>query len=254
MSTPLRNRLALIAATLLLTVILALALPDLTREAVIVPIWYVIWIGQLLFHAIPQAILWALLFTIALVVAVRSLLKRPPLEEKPEIEPISTGQVHALLRWIQSQEGDYFKHCLAQHLGRLTLETLAHQRRLTLMEIRPLMGSLDASPEIRAYLQAGLTPMPPRPGSFLSRLLHGLGLRRATSPLDLHPEIVVQFVEHQLGVTHQVEATTQAVIASRSPEQSEGAAKQSPSRKEEIASSQETLLAMTQLLETQHDD
>ena len=47
--------------------------------------------------------------------------------------------------------------------------------------------------------------------------------------------------------------TTQAVIASRSPECSEGAAKQSPSRKEEIASSQKpvlseaegTLLAMT---------
>jgi hypothetical protein len=37
----------------------------------------------------------------------------------------------------------------------------------------------------------------------------------------------------------------QAVIASRSPEQSEGAAKQPPSRKEEIASSQKTLLAMT---------
>lgn len=206
MSTPLRNRLALIAATLLLTVILALSLPDLTREAIVVPIWYVIWIGQLLFHAIPQAILWALLFTIALVVAVRSLLKRPQFEEKPEIEPISTGQVHALLRWIQSQEGDYFKHRLAQHLGGLTLETLAHQRRLTLREMRPLMGSLDAPPEIRAYLQAGLTPMLPRPGGLLSRLLHGLGLRRTTSPLDLHPETVVQFVERQLGVTHHMEA------------------------------------------------
>ena len=41
----------------------------------------------------------------------------------------------------------------------------------------------------------------------------------------------------------------QAVIASRSPDpeqsEGEGAAKQSPSRKEEIASSQKTLLAMT---------
>ncbi len=34
----------------------------------------------------------------------------------------------------------------------------------------------------------------------------------------------------------------QAVIANRSPERSEGAAKQSPSRKEEITSSQKTLL------------
>jgi hypothetical protein len=258
MSTSLRNHLALIAATLLLTVTLALALPDLTREAIVVPIWYVIWIGQLLFHAIPQAILWALLFTIALVVAVRSLLKRPQFEEKPEIEPISTGQVHVLLRWIQSQEErDYFKHCLAQHLGRLTLETLAYRKRLTLREIRPLMGSLDAPPEIRAYLQAGLTLMPPRPGNLFSRLLHRLGWRRVTSPLDLHPEIVVQFVERQLGIMHHMEAATQAVIASRSPEQSEGEAKQSPSRKEEIASSQEALLAMTradQLLEAQRDD
>lgn len=207
MSTPLRNYLALIAATLLLTVILALALSDLTQEAVAGPIWYVIWIGQLLFHAIPQAILWALLFAIALVVAVRSLLKRPQFEEEPEIEPIYTGQVRVLLRWIQYQEErDYFKQRLAQHLGRLTLETLAYRKRLTLREVRRHLGSLDAPPEIRAYLQAGLTPMLPRPGSLLSRLLHGLGLRRATSPLDLHPEIVVQFVERQLGVTHQMEA------------------------------------------------
>jgi hypothetical protein len=221
MSTSLRNQLTLIAATLLLTVILALALPDLTREAVVVPIWYVIWIGQLLFHAIPQALLWALLFTIALVVAVRSLLKRPQFEEKPEVEPIYTGQVYVLLRWIQHQkERDYFKQRLAQHLGRLTLETLAHQRRLTLGEIRPLMGSLDAPPEVRAYLEAGLTPTPSRPGSRLSRLLHRLGWRRATSPLDLDPEIVVQFVERQLGVTHHMEVATQAVIASRSRERS----------------------------------
>jgi hypothetical protein len=205
MSTLLRNHLALIAATLLLTVTLALALPDLTQEAVVVPIWYVIWIGQLLFHAIPQSLLWALLFAIALVVAVRSLLKHPQFEEKPEIEPIYTGQVRVLLRWIQHhEERDYFKQRLAQHLGRLTLETLAHQRRLTLGEIRWHLGSLDAPPEIQAYLEAGLTPMPPRPDGLLSRLLHGLGLRRVTSPLDLDPEIVVQFAERQLGTTHQM--------------------------------------------------
>jgi hypothetical protein len=218
MSTPSRNYLALITATLLLTVILALALPDLTREAIVVPIWYAIWIGQLLFHAIPQAILWALLFTIALVVAVRSLLKRPQFEEKPEIEPIYTGQVHVLLRWIHQEERDYFKHRLAQHLGRLTLETLAYRKRLTLMEIRPLMGSMDAPPEVRAYLQAGLTPMPPRPGGLLSRLLRSLGLRRATSPLDLHPEIVVQFIERQLGITHHMEATDQTSEVSETSE------------------------------------
>jgi hypothetical protein len=41
------------------------------------------------------------------------------------------------------------------------------------------------------------------------------------------------------------EVATQAVIASRSPEQSEGEAKQSPSRKEEIASAEKRRLAMT---------
>jgi hypothetical protein len=219
MGTPLRNRLALIATTLLLTVILALALPDLTREAIVVPIWYVIWMGQLLFRAIPQALLWALLFTIALVVAVRSLRKRSQFEEKPEIEPIYTGQVRVLLRWIQHQgERDYFKQRLAQHLGRLTLETLAHQRRLTSGEIRRHLGSLDAPPEILAYLQAGLTPTPSRRGSLLSRLLHRLRWRRATSPLDLHPEIVVQFVERQLGVSHHVEATDQTSEVSETSE------------------------------------
>jgi len=211
MSTSLRNRLALIAATLLLTAILALALPDLTREAIVVPIWYVIWMGQLLFRAIPQALLWALLFTIALVVAVRSLRKRPQFEEKPEIEPIYTGQVHVLLRWIQHREKrGYCKHRLAQHLGRLTLETLAHQRQLTSGEIKWHLGSLDAPPEVRAYLQAGLTPTPSRPGGRLSRLLDRLGWRRATSPLDLDPEIVVQFVERQLGVTHHYRGPTSA--------------------------------------------
>jgi len=206
MSPALRNRLALIAATLLLTAILALALSDLTQEAVAVPIWYVIWIGQLLFNAIPQSLLWALFLTVALVIAVRSLLKRPQSKEEPAIEPIHTGQVQVLLSWIQRQEeSDYFKQRLAQHLGKLALEALAYQRRLTLSELRQHLRSLDAPPEIRAYLQAGLAPTPSRPISLASRLLHSLGLRRTTSPLDLDPEIVVQFVERQLGATHQTE-------------------------------------------------
>jgi hypothetical protein len=206
MSPALRNRLALIAATLLLTAILALALPDLTQEAIAVPIWYVIWVGQLLFRAIPQPLLWALFLAIALVVAVRSLLKRPPFKGESKVEPFHTGQVQVLLRWIQYQEkADYFKRRLAQHLGKLTLETLAHQRRLTLREIRQHLGGLDAPPEVRAYLQAGLTPTPSRPISLFSRLLYILRWRRAASPLDLDSEIVVQFVERQLGITHQME-------------------------------------------------
>jgi len=201
-----RNYLALIAATVLLTAILALALFDLTQEAVAVPIWYVIWLGQLLFQAIPQSLLWALFLTVALVVAVRSLLKRPQPEEESAIEPIHSGQVRVLVSWIQHQEeSDYFKRRLAQHLGNLTLEALAYQRRLTLRESRQHLRSLDAPPEIRAYLQAGLTPTPSRPISLASRLLHSLGLRRTTSPLDLDPEIVVQFVERQLGATHRTE-------------------------------------------------
>lgn len=201
----LRERLILGAAVAALTITLAVLLVGVAREAVAVPVWYVIFVGNLVLGFFPQSLLWSLLLAAVLLIAAKSLVRRrgQAAGGGRRLDVAYPGRVRALLRWIQNaNEGVYFKQRLAQHLGRLIVEAQAYRERLAPGSIKQRLDSLDAPPEIRAYLQAGLTPFAqPSTGplSLLRRLFkRWLRPDTPTSPLDLDPERAVQFLEHQL--------------------------------------------------------
>jgi hypothetical protein len=165
----------------------------------------VIFVGNLVLGFFPQPLLWSLFLAVVLLIAVKSLARRKEqaAQGRRKLEVIYPGRVRALLRWIQNaNEGIYFKQRLAQHLGKLTVEARAYRERFAPGSIKQRLDRLDAPPEIRAYLQAGLVPFAqPSTGplSFLRRLFkRWLQPSTPVSPLDLDPERVVQFLEHQL--------------------------------------------------------
>jgi len=180
--------------SLSLLLLLAVLLTWWVRDAVadlLVPLYYLYWISRRLLEAIPQAAIWAVFLFVALLLAIGSLVRRPtaaPPRRRPG--PPRQDRIEAWAKLLgQAGQETYYKWQLAQRVQELTLDALAHQERLPVKTLRQRLnrGQLDLPPEIEAYLQASLT-------SFS----HFAGPKRQSSPLDLDPERVIQFLEEKL--------------------------------------------------------
>ena len=192
-----RNRFLPLGLILLLAILLTLASHNYMREAIVSPLLYLFWIGRLIFESIPQIVIWALFLFIALLVAAKSLVKKRSHSEQSQ--PPQTPEPERIEGWLKllrrANQDDYYKWQLAQRLQKLTLEALAHNERLELKQVRQDLaaGKLDIPPEIQAYLEAGMTSF----SHFLGAKSH-IRLRRQSSPLDLKPEQVINFLEDKV--------------------------------------------------------
>jgi hypothetical protein len=197
-----RSWLWLSALVLLLTVVLTFLLQDVARDWVAIPLARALRIGDLFLGAVPQIIFWTLLLVVGSLVAARSLMehkRRLPGAERAQV--VYPGQVQTLLRWVQREpESTYFRQRLAHRLARLAIALHAYGQKRTTERFDWQLDGLDAPPAIRAYLQAGLTPLSSGNLSPISRLARWLRPQRAASSPDL--ENAVQFLEDQLEVHH----------------------------------------------------
>ncbi|MBN1810417.1 MAG: hypothetical protein JXA14_01120 [Anaerolineae bacterium] len=189
---------------LLLTVLLTFLLQDIARDWVAIPLVRTLRLGNLFLGAVPQIVFWVLLLVIGLLVAARSLMeyKRRPrsVERVPVVYP---GRVRTLLRWVQREpESAYFRQRLAHRLTRLATELQAYRQKRAPGRFDRRLDGLDAPPEIRAYLQAGMTLSPLGNLGPISRFTRWLRPRRTASSLGCDLERVVQFLEDQLEVHH----------------------------------------------------
>ncbi len=198
-----RNRVLLFVLVLLLAIPLTLLLWNVARDAIVVPLLYILWLGRLIFRAIPQVFLWLSFLVIALSHIVKSLTKqRKPAREIPDREAPSPGRVGIWTRRIHLTERRSFSRWyFAQHLHKLILDILAHHERVETRQIKQRLenGELDAPPEVQTYLSIGLARIFPK-YTLLSRLRRYLPLGMRTSPLDLDLESVVQFLEERLKI------------------------------------------------------
>lgn len=198
-----RNRLLLVGLVLLLAIPLTLLFWNVARDVIVLPFLYILWIGRLVFRAIPQLFLWLSFLAIALFFIIKSLTKRP--KPAPKIHgraPPNPGRVAVWARRIYMMErGSFSNWYFAQHLHRLILNVLAHRERVEARQIKQYLktGELDAPPEIRAYLEAALARTFPN-SSFWSRLRRRLRLGTRTPLPDLDLENVIQFLEEQLKI------------------------------------------------------
>lgn len=175
---------------LLLAILLTWWVRDTVAE-LLVPLYYLYWIGRRLLEAIPQAAVWAVFLFVALLLATGSLVRRPAAAKIPRRStPPRQERIESWTKLLgQADQEIYYKWQLAQQMQELTLDALAHQERLPVQTLRQRLsrGQLDLPPDIEAYLQASLT-------SFS----HFAGHKRQNSPLNLNPERVVQFLEEKL--------------------------------------------------------
>ena len=175
--------------------ILALLLKDLVREGVVIPIiMFFRFIDE-----IPQIVIWFLCIGIMVMVAYNSISKRSfSIPEFRRSKRRHRGRIEQLSDMIKkARQGGYFGAQLSKYLGDLILKTMALRERLTreIIKERLEAGTLDAPPDILAYMQRGLLE-----DSFhYQKRRKGLSRSEAQdSPHDPDPGKVVEFLEHQL--------------------------------------------------------
>ena len=192
-----RMRIFVLIGTLVVALTLAFALQDVIRTTVVIPLAYLWWVLGLYYHAFPQAILWAGLVAIILLMLFGSLsvddTRKRPVER--ETKP-ARGNVESLaISMEKAHNGIYVKWMIARRLGKLARDLLIQRGdRTSTKVIGPLTGrDWGPSQPVEAYLEAGLNgsfadyPKPKWPF-----------MRQQSTPLDLDVSEAVEFLEVQM--------------------------------------------------------
>jgi hypothetical protein len=207
--------LLLLAALLLIaSLVAALALRDVLRDAIVTPLAYVAWLAGLVLGSIPQSTYWILLVVVGTAVAWRSLGGRRALfgrREKAIVVPDSAAPSRLRSQLdLLSQLGTsaFARERAAFELRGLMVALLAHEERRSVEEIeqRVRNGSLAPPPEIRALLldwQNWLAVEPERVvDSLWLRARRRFGVRqlpaRQTAALNAKITRAIDYMEQQL--------------------------------------------------------
>jgi hypothetical protein len=192
-----RKQAFILGGVLLVALVLAFALQDLVRLALVIPLAYIWWGFEVLFEAIPQVVLWGIFVLLIAILLFNSLTTRTmhPRLVRKKVKP-RLGNVETLAHSIESsREGIYVKWQVANRLGRLARDFLIRRGdRPNAKVIGPLEGrDWHPSEPVRAYLETGLN------GSFADYPNpRGFFNRPQSTPLDLEVGEAVDFLEGQI--------------------------------------------------------
>lgn len=188
--------------SVLVTIAVTFLLKDIVRQFIVKPLLILFW----LIGGLPQSVPWYFFLGVVFFFAITSLSKwKISVSSNQEYEVGSPGQLEAAAAMVKrAHRGRYPKERLARHLGELTLEIIAHRERqpLTAVKKRLNSGELDLPPDIMAYIQSGLIW---NWSDAVQKIKSGQGSKTPASPLDLDPVRVVEFLENQLEVRHDVQ-------------------------------------------------
>ena len=146
------------------------------------PVTRILWFVRLMIYSTPQILFWSLLLIIFLVVGVKSLSTGNPPVIQAVAETLESTRRERIAFWTHqvtlALTGDQYSRIrMAEFLGDLTLQVLAHQQKADREQIRLLIlqEKLDIPPEVEACVKARFRQvLELRPG-FWSSI--GLGFR-----------------------------------------------------------------------------
>jgi hypothetical protein len=192
-----RKRNFALGGALVIALVLAFALRDLVRLALVLPLAYLWWALGVVYGAVPQVVLWIGLIVLVVFLLLSSLTPRgmPAPLEKKEVRARNGNIENLAVALEKARKGTYNKWKVANRLGRLARDLLIQRgdREITKV-IGPLTGrDWQPSESVRTYLDVGLN------GSFADypnpRWPFG---RPQPTPLDLDVSEAVDFLEEQI--------------------------------------------------------
>jgi uncharacterized membrane protein len=192
-----RVQIFVLVGAFVLALVLAIALQDVIRKTVIVPMAYLWWVLGIYYDAFPQMVLWICLVVIVLLMLFGSL--GADIEHKghgeDKTKPLRGPVEDLAISLEKAHKGIYVKWQIAHRLGKLARDLLVQRGdRVSNKAIGPLVGrDWHPAQPVEEYLEVGLNgsfadyPNPPWP----------FGRPRPT-PLDLDVNKVVEFLEAQM--------------------------------------------------------
>lgn len=192
-------RWALAFSLLLLSAVLAFFLQEFIYQNLILPLAYLWWTIVNAYHLIPQLFLWILLLAVVFMLIIGNFVVEIPRARRREnkLQPMR-GQVEVMASWLtRADQGNYFKWLIANRLARIARELeegLDWRARPKSRGSRLPDHVKDSSPNaLENYLDAGLNKSFgdfPNPRNWFQR--------RESTPLDLDPAQVVDYLESQM--------------------------------------------------------
>lgn len=209
-----RGRLAFAFILTLLTLsVLTLVYWDFVRDALIVPIYYLLWLGRLILSSIPQGAFIGLLVVISLLVGIRTL---SDVRDKPAVTILARNPQQVESRY------QYWSHlCASLNAGRfsqtrfmsesrkLLFSVLAHEHSLNIVEVEAMVKNktfaIPAEIE-KLLLQREVQDVEPSPSvdqSVLARLKRRFSKVESprNSQIDRLIVEITDFLEEHLEVT-----------------------------------------------------
>lgn len=194
--------------------ILTLLYWDFIRDTIIVPIYYLLWVGSLVLNSIPQAAFLAILIAVSVIIgwntleAVRVRQSGEGAERKrPEV---TARYLHWKRLCANLNSGLFARDTFAWEARRLILSILAYQTGLEIPEVetRVRNGALPVPDSIRELIERRVIrdsrPAPRRIESAILRLRRlFLKVESKTDPqVDDRIAEIVSFIENQLEFNH----------------------------------------------------
>jgi hypothetical protein len=195
------NRRIIIALIVLgIAAALAYALRETIERTVIQPLVYIWWVLGIYYDSFPQVLIWIILVGVIVMIELSSLVAevRAPDGKRDVRKPVQ-GPVESLAGWfLRAPDGLYFKWLLAQRLGKLSRDLIAFNARQAAPSAHEALHGPGWEPpeEVAAYLESGLN------GSFADYPRPRWPFQRpAPTPLDLDPDVAVDYIESKLEKT-----------------------------------------------------
>ena len=208
------NRKALIGLTvgfILVTLVLVVVVDDFVQNAILVPIAYYLWLGNIIVKALPESCFLWLLIILNLIIIAPSLRRGRRNIWRPKGESSTVdGEVTIWEQRLQLLvNGAYTENRFAYHLGHLVLQILAYEERLPIRAViyNIEKGAFNMPDHVRSYVLNGIGMGKMQKGlSFIDRIKlrfrRLFQLQQKSLTLSQTEDIIltIQYVEAKLQI------------------------------------------------------
>ena len=154
-----KRSLAILIVVFLLASIVLMVFRATIQEIFVVPLLYLVWLGNLIFTSIHQVFFWGILILLAIVLLFRNLRKRPGFRRRRD-RPTSEGErnqrVTYWLGQIQLNDGETYRDLYTLHeFRKLILSVWAFQLNLSPREVERQLKAhkIEPPPEWRIFFE-----------------------------------------------------------------------------------------------------
>jgi hypothetical protein len=195
-------------ATLFIFSVLTLVAWDFVRDAIVVPLVYLLWLGGLVLKAVPQEVYLIGLILVAGIIALNTLNQlqhRASNQGFIKERPGDASRYRLWLRWCATAPAsEYPRLELARETQKLIVSLLAYQEGLTPAEVEQkiLSGDLAVPAAVRQFIGDRDLKFTPPPRQRFWQRLRRTADRQSDPLLDQSLEEIVQFIETRLEIVH----------------------------------------------------